>query len=326
VPLHNINLDSPTEENGDALTETAIVPSTSNGENVLSQFNFRNLCFVLENTLHHQKVQVELGSFEAHDLDHPKSPSSLNLLPLQGASDFLEGGHSAFVMNCAREHPENGKAFTNVSVFLQGMQISCQAKRSAIRGIHRELEAAIPDLKRIGQKITDTLVGLKQDQQRVDKLEADVDKMKQRMGKGVDFAERALDFLDLSWSFNLSDCQLVLLENDWTPENGKKPFGSISISSFNKEELSKRFEDLNQELIATKLRLAQSDMGMDNIAIAKKAQDTAVLAMKKQLDEERARHKEELEGIEQQLIMAKMSLAEAQVEVQDLQARLKKKK
>ena len=138
-------------------------------------------------------------------------------------------------------------------VYLQGMQIVSQAKRAAIRGMHKELEAAIPDLKRIGQKITDTLVGLKQDQQKVEKINRDVDKVKKKMTKGVDMAEKALDFLDLSWAFNVSDCELVLLDHDWTPECGKKPFGCIKVSSFNKDKLSSRFDDLNRDLITAKV-------------------------------------------------------------------------
>ena len=224
---------------------------TSSGE--LSEFTFRKLEFVTENTLFRQAVQVKLGVFEARNLDHPKSPSSLCLLPLRSVSDFLEEDRGSFVINCVRERPEDSKAYTSVEVYLMGMQIVSQAKASAIRGIHRELEAAIPDLKRIGQKITDKLVGLKQDQQKIEELELGVDLVKKRMNMGVDIAEKALEFLDLSWSFNMSDCELLLLDSDWTPENGKKPFGAIKVSSFNKDELKQRFEDLNQDLISTKV-------------------------------------------------------------------------
>ena len=133
------------------------------------------------------------------------------------------------------------------------MQIVSQAKKSAIRGIHKDLEAAIPDIKRIGQKITDTLVGLKQDKVKGEKLQLGVNKVKKRMNKGVNIAEKTLDFLDLSWAFNISDCELVLLENDWTPESGKKPFGCIKVSSFNQEKLSKRFEEMRNDLVTAKV-------------------------------------------------------------------------
>lgn len=210
---------------------------------------------VAENTLFRQSIQVKLGTFEAKNLDHPKSPSSLALLPLSSANDFLENQISSLVVECTRERPLNLKPYTSVMVFLQGMQIVSQAKREAIRGMHKELEAAIPDLKRIGQKITDTLIGLKQDQVKVDKISKEVDKVKGAMGKGVGIAEKALDFLDLSWAFHLSDCELVLLEHDYVPNTDKKPFGAIKVSSFNKEKLNSKFDEVYQELIVAKVKL-----------------------------------------------------------------------
>lgn len=211
-------------------------------------------------------------------------------------------------------------------VFLQGMQIVSQAKRSAIKGIHKDLEAAIPDLKRIGQKITDTLVGLKEDKEKVDKISKGVDKVKKRMNKGVDIAGKTLDFLDLSWSFNVSDCELVLLENDWTPDCGKKPFGCIKVASFNQEQLSKRFTDLSNELATAKTQLALSESGVDEFTAEKRAQQMELDKLKKELDAQKKKAKSELEALEQELINAKMSLVQAQVEIEDLQHKLSRKK
>ena len=65
-------------------------------------------------------------------------------------------------------------------------------------------------------------------------------------------------------------------------------------------------------------------MGMDDVTSAKKAQEGLVNKLRKQMEEERAKSKAELESIEQQLIDAKMSLVMAQCEIQDLQTRLRK--
>ena len=135
-------------------------------------------------------------------------------------------------------------------VYLQGMQIVSQAKKGAMQSLHKDLEDAIPDLKRIGKKIADTLVGLTKDQDKIDK---GMDLMKEKMKEGVTIAEKALEFLDLSWSVNISDCELVLLESEWTPESKKKPFGCIKVASFNKEKVTDRFESLQEELINTKV-------------------------------------------------------------------------
>lgn len=316
IPLHNYNDE-----------ESIQIEDDNNSlASHLSNFKFEKLEFILENTLYHQCALIKLGVFEAKNLDHPKSPSSLSLLPLTAASDYLDSEKSAFSLECTRSRLLDKNPFTSVIVFLQGMQIVSQAKKNSIKGLHKELEAAIPDLKRIGQKITDLLVGLKQDKQKIDKLQKGVDKVKKNMSKGVNIAGKALSFLDLSWSFNVSDCEFVILEHDWTPDSHKNPFGCIKVSNFNKDKLSARFEDLNKQLIDAKLELVEAKTSISTISLETKEHEDHVTKLKKQLKEEKDKARKELETLEQELINAKLSLVEAQVQVQDLETKLLRKK
>ena len=62
------------------------------------------------------------------------------------------------------------------------MQIVSQAKKGAMKSLHRGLEAAIPDLKRLANKISGVFVNLKNDK----KIEESFETVKEKVSQGVE--------------------------------------------------------------------------------------------------------------------------------------------
>jgi hypothetical protein len=127
----------------------------------LSQLTFSGLSIIVENTPTHQSVLARLMRLQADGLDHPRSPTSLQLvpLPISGASALLlDDAHCHHLQFCCqRLLPVDAPSSTEISVRLQGMQVCANAKK----GGFRELEDVMPDLQVIAKKITDTLIGIK---------------------------------------------------------------------------------------------------------------------------------------------------------------------
>jgi len=305
IPLQNI------ERSYASLSADQGVSST------LSTFKFNALDFVVENSLNHQLINIQLGNFEARDLDHPKSPSSLSLVPLSAAADYLEEAYRHLIISIERASAVNNKSHTDILVRLQGMQAISKVKPGAVKGLHQNFEAALPDLKRVAKKITSSLVSLKDNKEKMQQLNS---KVKERLKEGVDIAEKTLDYLDLAWRFQIADCEFALYES-----HTNKPFGSIKVANFNDTVVSDRFETLQAELITTKMKLAESDMNLNEAVVLKREMHEKMEILQKSLDEKSAKAKKELELVEQQLIETKMALVEAQVEMEELRRKVRGK-
>jgi chromosome segregation ATPase len=118
-----------------------------------------------------------------------------------------------------------------------------------------------------------------------------------------------MDYLDLSWEFEIADCELVLRDSN---TNKQRPFGVVKISTFNRQALTKQFEQLEGDLISTKMLLATTEANTDGL--------------RAELNEMRAqvaKAKQEAENSMMQLIEAKMALAEQQGQNDELSRKLR---
>jgi len=292
----------------------------------LSSFAFNGLDFVFEISLHHQIAQFQLGKFEAKNLDHPKSPSSLSLLPVSVASDYLEEMFRHVIISCNRHRPTDGsKPYTDLLLRLQGLQLVSQMKPGAIKGIHQSIESALPDMQKILQKITKTLsaVTKSRKKQNLPNQEEIKDDAVDKFQEGIAIAEKTLDFLGLHWSLQVADCEFGLYEA--AEKLNSKPFGSVKIASFTRDAVTAQFKTLNDQLIQTKMKLAESVCFLGEAEFSKKDLQDEANKLEKIVQDEAAKAKAELEELEKQLIETKLSLVLAQSEIEDLKQQIRKR-
>jgi len=204
--------------------------------------------------------------------------------------------------------PIDRPPYSEISVRLQGMQVCTKAKKGSIQ----DLQSAIPDLQEVAKRITDIVVGLKGKQ----------DDIKKNLTTGYEIATKTLDYLDLSWEFEVADCELVLQDSNWEP--GKKPFGVVRVSTFNRQQLGHRFKELETELIDTKMILAQSEADTDNLKQTIQDLKEEINKHKKLFENETKKYTRDLEVLEQSLITTKLSLAETQSQNDQLRRQIKK--
>jgi len=195
----------------------------------------------------------------------------------------------------------------------------------AKKGGLNELEDVMPDLQVIAKKITDTLIG----------MQGSKDDIRRGMEMGTSWATseirahlanmtvctagQAVDVLDLSWEFEIADCELVLHDSS----NKKRPFGVIKISTFNRQALTKQFETLEGELITTKMLLANTEANTDSFKSQLTDLRAEMARMQAEADAKVQRAKEEAEHAMQQLIATKMLLAEQQGQYDELARKLR---
>jgi len=322
VSLHNIGFDD--EEEG-KIAEAAV----SSEPGPLSSLTFTGLGLIVENSAARQSVMARLLTLQADGLDHPKSPMSLKLLPLvqaQQSSSFLDEACHHLSITCQRLIPKEGHPFTEIAVRLQGMQVTSQAKKGGISGLRGDIEALIPDLQRVAKKITSTLIGIKKDEKKMNIIKGGVEKLKEGVEKGVEMAEKALEYLDLSWEFEIADCEVQLLDADWSEDKRvvRKPFGTIKVSTFNRRQLTSRFASLETELIDTKMSLAQSEAELDEMRNdVKELKDKLRQSTSKSQGAE-VKIRNEMANVEQLLIETKLKLAELQSENDELRRKIRR--
>eukprot|EP01095_Lingulamoeba_sp_RSL-Kostka_P004767 TRINITY_DN15988_c0_g1_i1.p1 TRINITY_DN15988_c0_g1~~TRINITY_DN15988_c0_g1_i1.p1 ORF type:complete len:208 (-),score=83.22 TRINITY_DN15988_c0_g1_i1:103-696(-) len=192
-----------------------------------------------------------------------------------------------------------------------------------MKSMSNNIETIIPDLQRIAKKVTDTFIGLKNNEEKQVKIKEKVKNAKDNLKKTVSIGEKVLDYLDLSWEFEIADCEIVILDPNWDPNSDRKPFGKINISNFNRQALSSRFENLEKQLIDTKLTLAEKNSHVDKLNDELKDFKDVITQISKKHANQKQKFNEDMDNIQRLLIETKMKLAEAQAENDELKSSLR---
>ena len=114
IPLYNIGT---TYEPRNAI-DSPLHDGFSNNRSLLSQLTFSGLTLIVENSPTRQSVLARLMRLQADELDHPRSPTSLRLVPLPvtgSSSVLLDDAHCHHLQFCCqRILPVDTPSFTEV--------------------------------------------------------------------------------------------------------------------------------------------------------------------------------------------------------------------
>eukprot|EP01103_Thecamoeba_quadrilineata_P002477 TRINITY_DN12431_c0_g1_i1.p2 TRINITY_DN12431_c0_g1~~TRINITY_DN12431_c0_g1_i1.p2 ORF type:complete len:230 (-),score=64.48 TRINITY_DN12431_c0_g1_i1:93-782(-) len=130
----------------------------------------------------------------------------------------------------------------------------------------------------------------------------------------LEIAKESLENIDLRWELDLGDCQFLMYDYDphsqlSVEDPNRKEYLKINLAEINQRD-SVTVRELEGRVIEAKFGLAASEAQKDELLNTIKFMREEAVQVKKQRDEEIAKHRREMESLEQQLIEAKMSLAE----------------
>jgi chromosome segregation ATPase len=126
--------------------------------------------------------------------------------------------------------------------------------------------------------------------------------------------EGGLEALNPSWRLEMGDCEFKHVDSmDQIDAEGEVPRGIVKLSSSNKEALSQQFSEIEEQLIQSRLSLAQSE--------------SEKFDLRTQIDQTENKFtklQQEMKTLEQQLVSTKMQFAEVQAENDNLKTEIKK--
>eukprot|EP00026_Physarum_polycephalum_P000153 Phypoly_transcript_00153.p1 GENE.Phypoly_transcript_00153~~Phypoly_transcript_00153.p1 ORF type:complete len:1043 (-),score=250.60 Phypoly_transcript_00153:3302-6352(-) len=212
------------------------------------ELKYENMQLAFENNLNGQGVVVQLGSFQATGLDHPKLPSVITLMPLRIVDDdkantlgevdslIFRYKRRRRVLRTGEEDTAGDEDYvTEVWFRLQGMQVKVTSKPNH-PGIKTGM--GLPDI----QALVNKAVSL------IRERESDIETLRKNVDK-VNF--------DVKWGVELGNCE-VLLEKE--EANGTvsvvKPYGTVRLSDAQRQQLAKSYFEVEGQLINAKTNLA----------------------------------------------------------------------
>jgi len=141
------------------------------------------------------------------------------------------------------------------------------------------------------------------------KLMAKFTEHKADVDKGVDMAKKGFNYLDIHWRVELGDAEFVLLEE------GGEARGTFKMASVNHGLASKNVSNIEDELVAVKMALAQADQDRMDLTNRLDAAKEEVTKAKQAGDHALAAARNDQGVLEQILITTKLKLAEAESEL-----------
>jgi len=282
---------------------------------------------------------LRMGGIGAENLDHDRIPVALSITPTGGnlhpllydkASNYAfhlyfvhqsnlakkeeakkgaAGGHAAPTKSLPAPPPGKGPApapaavptsekqavSSEVGFRIGGVRVKVKrrphapvdpaaavAPAAASKPLVEEFNAIVPSLKEMATGLMAKFTS----------HQAEVD-------KGVDYAKKSYDYLDIHWAVELGDAEFQLLESDGNSR------GQFRVGSSSKEKISKAFTSVEDELVACKMALAQADQDREELA-------NALADAKHEVKNSQAAAKKDQGVLEQILIETKLKLAEAE--------------
>jgi hypothetical protein len=270
----------------------------------LSLFKMTKLDVLLDNIAVTQSVLIRLKSFEASGLDHPRFPAAAIVRPLLTTENVAYLLSLQIHRKCPRDAPQS----IDFSSHLQGLQVVSVGREASLKDGLREVWPKIRDL---AMKVLHTFQDNPELRKKV------VDHLQQGAEFGYGVTQQVIGNLNLNnfgWKVELGECEFKHVDTDDQIESpSDSARGLVRLSSSNKEAMGKQFKDVEDQLINSKLSLAQIQAEKFDL------QNEVSVA-----DERFNKLKNEMKTLEQQLVQTKISLAEAQAENDNLKAELKK--
>jgi len=141
---------------------------------------------------------------------------------------------------------------------------------------------------------------------------------KDHISKQVDFGKQALDYLNVHWRVEFGDSEVYFYDSPVA----ERPRVVMKLSSGNREELSKSFQSLEEQLVAAKVKLVTAEVDNQEIKNRMLALVDNHTKQKLKYEDDLAESKKHQAQLEQILINAKLALAEAQAENERFKSQL----
>ncbi|KAL6050604.1 Chorein N-terminal domain-containing protein [Balamuthia mandrillaris] len=297
---------SPEEEE----SEKRVIPNPEEEKaESLSEVMFDRFEMALDNNCHSQSAVLKLRAVRASGLDHPDLPLATELRPILDNS----GDNQNLLCQFQRKRDEKaGGHITHFNTRVQGMQMLTVGKPAQF---DRGLSLLVPKVQQLFAKLTSLWekTSAEQRQQMVEQVKEGLFKAKQA---AEEILEGGWEKQNVHWSVELGDCEvqyLNSLEELKDKSNEKQPRGRIRFSNLNKDAMNKRFSDVEEQLISSKLSLAQAESEKFDL-------NSQIAQGRDQVE----RLRKELQRLEQQLVETKFTLAEAQADNDRMKTELTK--
>jgi hypothetical protein len=327
VPLHFFIAPPAGHEVAPAFSDPLAVQANTAVEEVISgevdnpcELKFEHLDLALENNINGQGVVLQLGSFQATGLDHPKLPSIITLVPLVGRDDEkLPPGVSEvesllFRYKRKRKATRSGETpvepeefITEVLGRLQRMQV-----RIARKPNHPGFNTGgmgLPDVQGMVNKAVSLIQERRGD---INALQANV--------KQINF--------DVKWSVELGNCE-VSMEKAEDPSSGTivyKPYGTVRLVDAARPNLVGTCKDFESRLVNAKFSLAQNEVEKEEKNTIIHELQAALMKSQQEKENELSTLREQYAALEMKLVQAKMAMAQMQEEADNQASRYGKKK
>jgi len=299
------------------------------------ELKYESMDLAFENNVNGQGAVIQLGSFQATGLDHPKLPSVITLLPLKISEE--EKAHSlgdveSLVFRYKRKRKQlrpldqdadssaDDEYLTDVWFRLQGMQLKLGRKPEPqdvyVDGVkvsskpdHPGIQTGmgLPDI----QALVNKAVSLLQERQ------SDIETLRKN-------AER-VNTNDVKWGVEVGNCEVLLEKQEG---NGKlavyKPYGTVRLSDAQRHTLSKSYFEIETQLIKAKSSLAMQENAKEDFQTKINQLQAALQTVEAEKADKLKKLTEEFNALEAKFVSAKVSIAQHQMENDNLQNQLNK--
>jgi hypothetical protein len=273
-------------------------------DSTLALLKFDRFEVLFDNTGDSQSAAIRLKSFEATGLDHPRFPAAAIVRPLPS----VEQSAHLLSLQVHRKCPRGARQAIRFVSHLQGLQVVSVGREASLKDSIRELW---PKVRELAAKALDAYKENPELRQKV------ADQIQQGAEFGFAVTQDVVGELDsnsFGWRMELGECEFKHVDrDDQIDASADEARGVVRLSSSNREALSKQFKDVEDQLINSKLALAQMQAEKFDL------QSDASTA-----DERLNKMQAEMKTLEQQLVATKIALAEAQAANDNLTTELKK--
>lgn len=285
------------------------------------ELKYENMDLAFENNMNGQGVVVQLGSFQATGLDHPKFPSIITLVPLKPLAEEQHLGEIeslVFRYKRKRKQPKTADDVedsdedyaTDVWFRLQGMQVKVTSKANFV-GPKKTGGMGLPDL----QALVNKAVALLQERK------SDIDMLKKNVEK--------VNVQDVKWGVELGNCEVLLEKED---KSGTvtiyKPYGTVRLADAQRQSLTKSYFEVETQLINAKSNLANSANLQEDLQTQVTQLQSALMALEADKITKLQKLSEDFAALESKFVEAKVSIAQYQMDNDNLKStvnRLQKK-
>jgi hypothetical protein len=305
---------SPTVEESTPAPSIETLLGTNSTE--LCEVKYEGMDLAFENNINGQGVVVQLGSFQATGLDHPKLPSVVTLLPLKVTEeekahkledvDSLVFRYKRKRKNPSQEDPAPDEEYlTDVWFRLQGMQVKISSKPNH-PGL--KLGVGLPDI----QNLVNKAVNLIQERK------SDIDLIREN-AKKIDFG--------VKWGVELGNCEVLLEEVDQsggTSTGVYRPYGTVRLSDAQRQSITKSYFELETQLVKAKTSLLLQENEKEELVAKVTSLQNALLALEEDKMLKLKKLTDDLSSLEAKFIDAKVTIAQHQMENDNLKTEVKR--